>query len=358
MQSIPPAGWSAHGFFGEKAKTFGNPGGATSGDGYFVPGKGSTGTAWTNRGKPFGHPVFAMASSIGSSGITMAIDTTGQSWLSSDGGHTWAAAGQVFAGFNPGQQAGVLANVSGQHWALTAVQNGVTPDNVFTTANNGTTWSAVASGIGSAGFLAMGSHQVGASGSLLAVANVVPCTPTDYGVSGSGGSLWQRNGVTTIVGGDSQQLIGWDGTQWLVFSSNTAQTVGAVWTAANSGVTWTENDMTNSTSLSCGIFLSGFYYAGDLRSQNLFTGASLAELLTSAPISSNLGASPAIILRAGGGWFVFSTGQQVSGSPDFVTWTPGTLNLTAGEGTVAACYDAIHTSAIAAGSGGSICTVP
>lgn len=38
MRAIGPAGWASHGYFGFGAKTFGNPGGATSGNGYFVPG--------------------------------------------------------------------------------------------------------------------------------------------------------------------------------------------------------------------------------------------------------------------------------------------------------------------------------
>lgn len=39
MRSLGPAGWASHGFFGRGAKTFGNPGGALSGDGYFVNGQ-------------------------------------------------------------------------------------------------------------------------------------------------------------------------------------------------------------------------------------------------------------------------------------------------------------------------------
>jgi hypothetical protein len=37
VRSIGPAGWASHGFFGFKAKTFGNPTGATSGDGGVTP---------------------------------------------------------------------------------------------------------------------------------------------------------------------------------------------------------------------------------------------------------------------------------------------------------------------------------
>jgi hypothetical protein len=37
MRSIGPAGWASHGFFGFRAKTFGNPSGATSGDGGVTP---------------------------------------------------------------------------------------------------------------------------------------------------------------------------------------------------------------------------------------------------------------------------------------------------------------------------------
>lgn len=366
MRSLGPAGWAAHGFYGFAAKTFGNPGGATSGTGYFVPGMRpgpppNPGIKFTVRTSPTGgQPVLAMQSDA--AGNTLLVDKTGRTFHSTNGGVTWALVSTI-AGFDSVQATGRILTAAGT-WLLSAQQNigGVT---FYRSTNIGVTWTPIVSGIGAAGSCAIATDG---AGRWFGIGNVVPASPANYGHSlTDDGQTWSLTGnVTTLAGTVAQDPQLWDGAQWIVFSNDPVNTTdAAIWTSPDT-LTWTEHlasGPSGNNPVYAGALLSGgVLYVANQFGSDMYTGATVAALAASDPVSFNPLDNGAFLIRAGvgGQFYVFDSEGNVANCLDFINWLQGTLNFQTGvsEFATAVCYDAAHNSVIAGGSAGSICTVP
>lgn len=355
MRSIPRAGWAAHGFFGFAAKTFGNPSGATSGDGSLVPPgpPAVTPVVWTFRAQPTsgGAPVYAMASDT--AGRTILVDTSGAVQVSTDGGHTWTGAGLIspFTIFS-GSPRGMLVASDGV-WILSGA-NGVGGSSYFRSINNGVTWVPIvglASALGTDG-----------AGTWVSTPADSPLPPADYQISVTNGLTWASTGVTTI-GGEFMLPILWNGTEFVLFSVDSAGTFfPTIWTSPD-GATWTPFS-NNSSVQSWGfpLFAGGVYYATDQQAANVYTGASIDALNNAPPIPTNLTGGSLLLGRtAAGQFFAFDTvGNVANTNPgSFSAWALGTPNFAmAGESGNQLCYDVVNDSLIVGGNLGSICTVP
>jgi hypothetical protein len=361
MRSIDPAGWTSHGFFGRGAKTFGNPGGATSGTGYFVPPvpvPPNPGLKFTARASPTGgNPVFAMQSDT--LGNTLLVDSTGRVFHSTDGGVNWGLVTSI-ASWDPVQPNGCLLVAAGT-WVLSAQQNtgGVS---FFRSINLGMVWAPIVSGIGAGGSFAMATDG---AGNWFAIGNVIPAAPSNYGKSIDDGVTWVSAGVTTIAGTTAENPQLWDAgaAEWVVLTEDPVTVHAAIWTSPDA-LTWTENLASGpggaSPSYGGALISGGLIYTTDQASTDMFEGSTPATLAASDPVSENTITGGTFLVRAGigGQFFVFDGQGNVANCTDYINWLKGTLNFSLGEFPNATCYDEIHNSVIAGGSAGSICTVP
>lgn len=361
MRSIDPAGWASHGFFGLGAKTFGNPGGATSGTGYFVPPvptPPNPGIKFTRQTSPTGgNPVFAMTSDT--AGNTLLVDSTGRVFHSTDGGVNWLLVTTI-AGWNPVQTTGRLLTAAGT-WMLSAQQN-VGNISFFRSTNLGVAWAPIVSGIGGAGSYAMATDG---AGNWFAIGNIIPATPANYGLSTNDGVTWASAGVTTIAGTTAVNPQLWDAaaSEWVVLTKDPVTVDAALWTSPDA-LTWTEHLMTGPSApnpnFGGALISGGIIYATDQFSTDMFEGATPTAFAAADPVSENPTNGGTFLVRAGvgGQFFVFDGQGNVANCTDYITWLEGTLNFQGGEFPNAVCYDQTHNSVIAGGSAGSICTVP
>lgn len=359
MRSLGPAGWAAHGFYGFAAKTFGNPGGATSGTGYFVPGMRpgpppNPGTKFTARASPTGSEgVFALGADA--AGNALLVDTTGRVFHSTSGGIGWTQVATL-AGWNPGQQVGYLLEAGGT-WLLSAQQNsGVS---FFRSTNVGATWTPITSGIGAGGSYALATDG---AGNWFALGNVIPCPPGNYGDSTDDGQTWNpAGGITTIAGTTAQNPQLFFADDWTVLTKNPTTLLASIWTSADT-FTWTEHGPNiNNPSYAGALVSGGLIYCTDQFSSDMYRAATVAALAVADPVSENPINGGQFLVRAGGAgeFYVFDSSGNVANSADYINWLQGTLNFaTLGEPASSVCYDAVHNSVIAGGSAGSICTVP
>jgi hypothetical protein len=348
MRSIPRAGWAAHGFFGFAAKTFGNPSGATSGDGALVPPgpPAVTPVVWTFRNQPTsgGAPVFAMASD--SSGHTVLVDTAGAVQQSTDGGHSWIGQGTI-PGFSTTETRGMLM-VGDTVWVLTGGNSS------YRSLDIGTTWEAL---IGAPGSLGTNNAET-----WVAISATIPCPPADYGVSTDNGATWPSDGVTTIAGTNGFLPVVWDGTQFVLFSFDVTGTIPTIWSSPD-GLTWTGSPSNTSVAnWGFALFAGGVYYATDQQAANVYSGASIDAINNAAPVATNLtGGSQLLGRTAAGQSFAFDTvGNVANTAPgSFSSWVLGTPNFSQpGESGNQLCFDVVNNSLIVGGTAGSICTVP
>jgi hypothetical protein len=355
MRAIGPAGWSSHGFFGFRAKTFGNPGGATSGDGYFVNGQGGSVAPITfvRRATPTTHPIFALASDA--AGNALLVDNTGAVFKSTDGGHTWSSLGAI-AGFAPVQPLGYLMTAGGT-WILSAVGGG---NDLYRSTNIGASWTPITTGIVSDSGLAIGTNG---AGTWFAVGAVNPAAPANYGLSSNDGVTWASAGVNSTGGTAAQYPVIWDGAQWVLFSSDPTGSFGDIWTSPD-GLNWTANEMDFANGFLGGaLFVGGNYYTGQRNQNNLFNGNSVTALTTATPINAPGIVDVQIIVQDLHTTVFFAMDSEGNvantGAAGFGAWAQGNLNFaTAGAACNAACYDSVHQSVIAGGADGSVCTVP
>jgi hypothetical protein len=354
MRSIPRAGWAAHGFFGFAAKTFGNPSGATSGDGALIPPgpPAVTPVVWTFRAQPTsgGAPVYAMASD--DSGRTILVDTSGAVQISTDGGHTWNGAGVIspFTIFT-GSPRGMLVASDGV-WILSGANS--VGSAFLRSIDNGTTWipiTGVASALGTNG-----------AGTWVSTPADAPLPPASYQISSTNGLTWASTGVTTIAGEYMLPIL-WNGTDFVLFSVDaTTGTIPTIWTSPDAA-TWTGFPSNTSVeNWGFALLAGGNYYVTDQQAANVYTGASVDALNNSPPIATNLTGGALLLGRtAAGQFFAFDTvGNVANTNPgSFTAWVLGTPNFSQpGESGNQLCFDAVNNSLIVGGTAGSICTVP
>jgi hypothetical protein len=310
--------------------------------------------AWTSRGNVLSSVgAYAMASD--GAGNTLLIDGTGRVLLSTDGGHTWAQR-SVINSFVPTQTSGSFLT-SGGTWILSAdVAPGI---QLYRSTNLGLTWTPITPGIGSAGGLMIGTDG---SGNWVAVGNVIPDPPANYGRSTDDGQTWQSNGVTTISGGAGPPyVLYWTATdKWILLAQDTAAVNGVIWTSPDA-LTWTQHPLSNSSEfLNVLEVLAGVYYAGSFATDSGFKANSLIALASAAPVAIplTLNDSVSFLLKTSAYWWALDFSGGLAGSVDFSTWQIAMLNLPIGDFPRIACYDAVHDSAIAAGASGFVSTFP
>lgn len=356
MRSLGPAGWAAHGFFGFRAKTFGNPGGATSGDGSFNGGGGAPpGMTFTNRGNVTGGvPFVAAASDL--LGNTLAVDQNTNVWRSTDGGVTWANVGQMTA--TPDTTAfGSLVQAAGT-WIY-----GYQGSTVFRSTNLGTTWTAV---VTNATAPASGSDPEGAistdgAGNWVVLTNVGGTLVDGYAVSHDDGVIWAAPGISP-VGNIAGVGMLWDGHQFVATIFPGGGFVDIV--TSLDGATW--SSIATADVQEYPVLFGGTYVTGSASDDRIFFGGSVNALAASAGVSLGsvgLAADISPVLATANGLLVVFDGNAAVASTNInppaaaADFTLGALNL-GGEGQVAACFDVHHLSIVVVGDGGSVVTNP
>jgi len=355
VRAIGPAGWSSHGFFGFRAKTFGNPSGATSGNGGVTPP--SQGPQFVNRGNiGGGHAIYAMAAD--GAGNALAVSNIGQVFKSVNGGVTWAMVDTIanFAA-NIGQVSGDMLTAAGT-WVLGAGGESVSAPMVYRSANVGAAWTGIAATIDNAGGYVIGTNG---TGTWLLVGNIEnPGSPDIYGSSTNDSVSYTSAGVTTIGGTAPPTIILEDGGTWILPSVDPVSENGAIWTTTDLE-DWTEILLANTGEQFGQIITNGSaFFACSNLDNDVYTGATLADLAAAtaiSPIATPLAQGLEALYIIGSGFIVLDFAQGAAVSADFLDWgVAGSTNLAAGESYNCSCYDSVHDTVIVGGTAGSIST--
>jgi hypothetical protein len=382
MRSIGRAGWASHGFFGFDAQTFGNPDGATSGGGAWqgvtnqggdgaaaglTPkgirdgganingpdqgggGGGGGGTVWTARSSPttsemlsitFGNNTF----------IAITADVPSIAVFSSDAGADWA---ESIAGL-PGVQS---TQISFGASTFMVACNGGGPLTFST--DNGLVWNTT-TGTPVTGMAADSVAFSQPDGVWLALGSGTG--PHNYAVSSNGGGIWIQPADFTNSGWDFNALI-WDGTQFVALGTPLAGGA-AIYTSAD-GSHWVETVLPDTTRRNSPVaFGAGNYMIGNGAATTVRVATTPAGLATAAdlpvtfnPITGDASITTVLYDPAGPFFIAFGDGGGVSTSTDLgVTWTPGTLNFSAGAECRAAAYG--NGMVVAVSTAGDISTLP
>jgi hypothetical protein len=334
MHSISRAGWASHGYFGFDAKTFGNPGGATSGDGYFVNGPhgGETATNWTPQVVPVATSTFGSNVAAGG-GTAIIADGNGLIWYSHDGGAGWASSGHTIvtaAALQIAYAGGLFMALNGAGHAFTS------PD--------GITWTTGgAIGFGEVGWLAgngAGQWVVVSAGSL------------ESSVSNDNGLTWTTSPLT---GGTWSVALIWDGSQYVASGLQDGFSVIAT---APDGVTWTfsviepESDSLGPTL----VFQNGNYQlpaVNNINNNPVRNASTPAGIATAADVNTSLPGTEGLqcLLAGNGLYWGFDQSGNATGSQDGTTWSTSSLEFTGGDfpSTTFQAWDSVNHKFIVCG---------
>lgn len=317
MRSLGPAGWAQHGFFGLGAKTFGNPGGALSGDGYFVNGQGG--------GPPPGGKVWTTLTT----GFESSQDQFYRIYYLNN---TWVITTTTGTPVNRNT---VIVSTDGVHWVQHTVQSGSViraspglafgPPFVMSRNVNGGAplisegallgWNTRTSSFSAADTL---NDPVFGNGVFLLVSNSTPA----YATSPDGITWTQQTAYVPTQWGQPV----FDGTRFVCPVMGVSNTPKIAVSA--DGVNWTESavtlGITDPTVL--GFNASTQYVVGEDSDDH---GASVNGALTaSAAISFNDAGGPS-------GWIAYASGSDwarctainasVSSSPNGISWGTDTV---------------------------------
>lgn len=306
----------------------------------------TTGFIWTNRGLII--PGVIQATLAARSGRAILINSLGATFQSVNGGKTWAGSTAI-----PGPAVG-FGNL--------AFGNGVwiyggNASTVARSTDNGTTWTAIATGVASGfgGFVATD----GAGTWIVSSSTIDPSDPNLYAISHDNGVTWSLPGLTNGVGTNFGNPI-WDGSKFIIVGEdgNTGHTTiltspsGTVWSSVTAAI------------LQTGIVFAGTHYAagGTLAPDIGACASPTAAGVGSAPLNklAILDASAGISLIAtdGQNFFLFDgAGAVVDTQIPAGAWRLDTFP-SAGSPGIAACYDPGNKAMIAITSFGYVLTLP
>jgi hypothetical protein len=349
VKSFSPAGVATKAYYGLGAKTFGNPFGATSGNGgeQLPPAPPPPpGPNFTNRGTPTGNTAYVMQTD--GLGTTLLINLTGQVWQSTDGGITWA---HIFTltPFAPVQTLGSFVYAAGT-WCLN--ETGF----VYRTKTPATVWSRTSSAAQTGGG---GCLATNGAGQWFFIGNLVQSggRTDSYSHSTDDGISWSAaSNVTAIQGMAPPFQMAFALSNYILPSTDPATNFGIVETSTDT-VNWTKTNV-NPTSLTYTTItaLGGKLY-GMARDGTLVVATTIAELETPV-VSSNTAQSNTWIVHTGTQFVVVADfGIGVVASPnDTGPWTSGNLTLS---NTVSGCvYDPVNARVIVCDVSGNIATLP
>jgi hypothetical protein len=340
MRSLGPAGWASHGFFGFRAKTFGNPSGSTSGDGRLVPGGGGSGaTPWVAQTIALGTDTFGSnVASLG--GAAILADSNGNLWRSTNGGVTWGLTGHSF----PNAPLNIAAAAS----TFMVIDS---EGNAYVSTDLGVTWT---SGV-SVGFAqGQGFQASNHLGQWVAMS----VTSFSTAVSQDNGETWTVH--TSPVSGNWDISVIWDGTQYVAtgFSDNTDVAVIAT---APDGFTWTFHNISPGSQLfnNTLVFENGNYMVPIFNNltQSVRNAATAAGLATAADVPTGLPGSGGLqcVLAGNSLYWAFDGAGNAAGSTNGTTWSTTTLNFQVDDspGTIFQTYDQVNRVFIAIGAFGT-----
>jgi hypothetical protein len=341
VKSFSPAGMTQKGYFGRGARTFGNPGGATSGDGSFNGGGGTpTGLNWTFRGNVFAPT--QIQNGLGTAhGTTILLDDAGNVFRSTDGGHTWNAITTLanFDGF-----AADVAFGSGKWIACSGTAIG--DPAIWVSIDDGLTWGPRITTPPLP--LLSGLNAIASDGA----GHWVALGPITYMVSGDNGVTWTAPATFSPANwGAPGSLVFVNG----LFTAPATQSgtgFSELVTSVTGAGAWTEHVIAPTTE---SFFANAVQSFGARFAIGMSTGdsriAATPVALTAAatnPVTGGGGldlAAGVNLFSVGGGG-----GSGSSNSTDGVNWIGGGA---LGMSSVAlVVYDATHGSAIAAGNFG------
>jgi hypothetical protein len=293
---------------------------------------------------------------VSNTGVTLAIDTAGDVFRSTDGGVTWSGSLATL----PRANAGGLAFNNGV-FVAGGPTNG-TNGTIFRSANNGTSWLQLVTGtIGNACVNIVGQG----AGNFLALetGTAIAAGAKNYAVSTDGGNTWAAGTTFSNLGWLGPQGAIWDGAQYVAINKGlVGPAIGGIATSAT-GLTWVFTPITNGDFLDNGMLLGGGLYMVPM-----VTAANATAVRTSATVAGLITAADTLIpaLASGGAstvgydgtlYFAFDFNGGVASSPDAVTWTAEALNFSSGDFSSLVIFDPINNLNIAFGvADGSIST--
>jgi len=357
MRSLGPAGWASHGFFGFRAKTFGNPTGATSGNGGPQPNPAAT---FVNHGISVPGPGVPIAMASDATGHITVITSNGNTFQALGGGASWEPLGTI-AGFGSTQPEVQLAQspVGGVGGGVLLVPMEADASILARSVDFGEAWTTgIASGTATAGAMTLVNDNLS---HWISIGNIAGSVATNvYAQSIDDGQTWsQASNVTSISGTDYPFIPTYDGTQFIVPSNNGV--ANGIWTSAN-GNNWTFTPLSDSVPgefLGSVYLVGGTYHSGSQEFNQVYSGDSIADLCSLAttaevPLFSGI----QFLLLSGATWFALDATGAVATSTDFVTWTAGNFNAPDGEVAVLAAVSATTGQVIAITESGYVLSCP
>jgi hypothetical protein len=341
IKAFSPAGMAVKGFFGFGAKSFGNPLGATSGNG----GTSGEGSNPPTPGPPalVWHTIASPTAGVAIGGLTALagalyiVDANGLVYKSADGALTWPNVGNSAA---PGQ-GNIVTGAAGRLIAAGTGPNSARSD------DGGVTWTPTGLVANTGGAATMGSNGIGG----------IWCT-TNAGVNGNraysinNGTAWNL-GVDAPLDTQSVQLAtsGWDGTDFgAAFTLS-----GGIIASSPDGHVWTEVGDPGGLSFSIVTFINGLWIA--CGEPSVLSSTTLAGLNTAQqfplPLTDGCFAfagSPTGVYVGADDTPIVCNATNIAG-PYTPTTFPG---WAAGEAPTMMVYDTVHAKFVVVSDAGNV----